>query len=50
MESHVKKNDHFSHLLFALSQGSKAVKAAHDICASEHWKEVVNNNGEYIID
>ncbi|XP_052831497.1 histone-lysine N-methyltransferase SETMAR-like [Octopus bimaculoides] len=34
MECQVKKNKHFQHLLlFAFNQGSKATKAARDICA-----------------
>ncbi|CAI9734608.1 Hypothetical predicted protein [Octopus vulgaris] len=34
MECQVKKNEHFRHLLlFAFNQGSKAAKAAGDICA-----------------
>ncbi|XP_052829105.1 mariner Mos1 transposase isoform X3 [Octopus bimaculoides] len=34
MECQVKKNEHFQHLLvFAFNQGSKATKAARDICA-----------------
>ncbi|XP_036357692.1 uncharacterized protein LOC115210875 isoform X1 [Octopus sinensis] len=34
MECQVKKNEHYQHLLlFAFNQGSKAIKAAHDICA-----------------
>ena len=60
MECQVKKNEHFAHLLFAFNQGSKATKAADlysgDFCQRgienlvERWEEVVNNNGEYIID
>ncbi|KOC60012.1 Histone-lysine N-methyltransferase SETMAR [Habropoda laboriosa] len=33
MECQVEKNEHFRHLLFAFNQGSKAAKAARDICA-----------------
>ena len=34
MECQVEKNEHFRHLLlFAFYQGSKAAKAARDICA-----------------
>ena len=34
MECQVEKNEHFRHLLlFAFNQGSKATKAARDICA-----------------
>ncbi|KOC60645.1 hypothetical protein WH47_07725 [Habropoda laboriosa] len=34
MEYHVEKSEHFRHLLlFAFNQGSKAAKAARDICA-----------------
>ena len=58
LECHVKKNVHFRH--FAFNQSSKAGKTA-DFYSSdfyqrgienhfELWKEVVNNNGEYIID
>ena len=59
MECHVKKNEHFRHFLFAFNQGSKTAKAA-DFYSGEFYQrgidnlverlEVVNNNGECIID
>ena len=57
----MKKNEHFRHLLlFAFTQSSKATKAV-DFYSGDfyqqgienlvkHWEEVVNNNGEYIMD
>ena len=59
MECQVKKNEHFRHLIFALNQGFKASKVA-DLYFGDfyqrgienlvkRWEEVVNNNGEYII-
>ena len=61
MECQVKKNERFSNLLpYAFNQGCKAAKAADfhsgDLYhrgtenPAEHWEEVVNNKGEYIID
>ena len=60
MECHIKKNEHFLHLLFAFIQGSKSAKSADFYSGDfdqrgidnlvERWEEVVNNNGEYIID
>ena len=54
MECQVKKNEHLRHLLFALSQGSKAARAA-DFCQRgienlvERVEEHANNNGESLI-
>ena len=59
MESKVKKNEHFWHLLFAFNQGYNATKAADFYSGDfvqrgienhvERW-EVLVKNGEYILD
>ena len=61
LKCRVKKNEHLRHLLiFALNHGSKAAKAAnlYSVDFSQRgienlvvgWEEVVDINGEYIID
>ena len=56
MECQVNKDQHLRHL-FAFNQGRKAADFySGDFCQRgienlvERWVEVVNNNGEYIID
>ena len=60
MACQVMRNEHFRHVLFAFNQVSKAAKAVDFYFRYfyqrgienlvERWEEVVNNNGEYIID